>query len=79
MWDCMVQTDCIRVKDTVNVSLPSTNTSTLLWAGTYLDPVADAATIDAVPSDALVGAAAARHEHTCMHACLGGLHLNFMA
>lgn len=56
MWDCMIQEGCIFVKETFNVTLLDTNTSTLVWAGTYLDSIADASTINAAPSGVLVSA-----------------------
>lgn len=69
MWDCMIQEGCIFVKETFNVTLLDTNTSTLVWAGTYLDSIADANTINAAPSGVLVsvlpGAAAKCIRHPC--------------
>ena len=51
MVDSMVMEDCIVVEASYNFTLTAGANATLIWAGTYLDPVRDAVTISALPSD----------------------------
>ncbi len=55
MQDCMVLQQCIEVTQNFNVTLPGTNATVLIWAGTYLDSLDDVATISLLPSDVKVG------------------------
>ena len=50
MVDSMVMEDCIVVEASYNFTLTAGANATLIWAGTYLDPVRDAVTISALPS-----------------------------
>ena len=51
MSDCMIKEQCIEILVNYNLTLPGSNVTTLIWAGTYLDTVADADTLAQLPSD----------------------------
>ncbi|KAG1653438.1 hypothetical protein FOA52_010471 [Chlamydomonas sp. UWO 241] len=53
MWDCMQKEDCMLVDATVDVTATD-GTVTTWWAGTYLDPVSDADTLDSIPDWAIL-------------------------
>jgi hypothetical protein len=54
MQDCMVQSECLRVRfDIENLTLTDGSTQ-FLAAGTYLDAARDAAVLAALPQEALV-------------------------
>jgi hypothetical protein len=48
MYDTMIEEQCILVTQTVNITLLGTNTT--IWLGTYLDSIADSATLTLIPS-----------------------------
>ena len=49
MTDAMVLQSCIEVTQNYVLTLPGSNTSTLIWAGTYLDSYDDADTLSQLP------------------------------
>ena len=49
-WNQLME-DCIVVEASYNFTLTAGANTTLIWAGTYLDPVRDVITISALPSD----------------------------
>ena len=50
MTDAMVLQSCIEVTQNYVLTLPGSNSSTLIWAGTYLDSYNDADTLSQLPA-----------------------------
>jgi len=49
MTDCMVLQSCLEVTQNYALTMPGGNSSTFIWAGTYLDSVDDADVLAQLP------------------------------
>ena len=66
MTDAMVLQSCIEVTQNYVLTSPSSNSSTLIWAGTYLDTYDDAETLAQLPRSIKVHDTPVTGMHTCI-------------